>query len=102
MSSPNYKESFENATALFEVMFEKVSKTIQDVGKEACDALDSEIQLKKLTYERKRKIYELGEEVLSTKAVPQELMKELEDLEQEIQVKKEEIANKQKKTEAKE
>lgn len=96
MSNPNYKESLENATAVLEVMFEKISKTVQDVGKEACDALDLEIQLKKLTYERKRKIYELGEETFATKAVPQELLKELETLDKAIQDKKTEIATKQK------
>ena len=96
MSNQNYKESLENATAVFEVMFEKISKTIQDVGKEAYDALDLEIQLKKLSHERKRKIYELGEETFATKAVSQELLKELDELDKAIQSKKEEIALKQK------
>ena len=93
--SNNYKETLENATALFEVMFEKVSKTVQDVGKDAYDAIDAEVQLKKLTYERKRKVYELGEEALATKAVPQNLIAEIAELDEKIKAKKEEISKKQ-------
>ena len=93
--SSNYKETFENATALLELMLEKVSKTVQDVSKDAYDAIDAEVQLKKLTYERKRKIYELGEENLATKIIPQNLVEEIVKLDEEIKAKKEEISNKQ-------
>ena len=93
--SSNYKETFENATALLELMLEKVSKTVQDVSKDAYDAIDAEVQLKKLTYERKRKIYELGEETLATKIIPQNLVEEIVKLDEEIKAKKEEISNKQ-------
>ena len=93
--SSNYKETFENATALLELMLEKVSKTVQDVSKDAYDAIDAEVQLKKLTYERKRKIYELGEETLATKTIPQNLIEEIVELDEEIKAKKEEISNKQ-------
>lgn len=93
--SSNYKETFENATALLELMLEKVSKTVQDVSKDAYDAIDAEVQLKKLTYERKRKIYELGEETLATKTISQNLIEEIVKLDEEIKAKKEEISNKQ-------
>ena len=93
--SNNYKETFENATAFLEVMFEKASKTVQNVGKDAYDAIDAEVQLKKLTYERKRKVYELGEETLATKSVPQNIVDEITELDEKIKAKKEEINSKQ-------